>query len=148
MDELLIEEYFNDIKNYLLDKNNRKIYIHERNQCHETNSGVYCFFIDNKVSYIGETGCLKKRINDLLNTRNHTFRRIFGELYFSSHTLYSKASSTNGYHKEIENLLVGKMKKHLSYSYKSMNIGRKEFEEWFQENCNEFEFLNKRKKRR
>ena len=91
---------------------------------------------------------MKKRINDLLNTRNHTFRRIFGELYFSSHKLYSKASSTKGYDKEIENLLVEKMKSHLSFSYKSMNIGRKEFEEWFQENSNDFELLNKRKKRK
>ena len=29
-----------------------------------------------------------------------------------------------------------------------MNIGRKEFEEWFQENSNDFELLNKRKKRK
>ncbi|MDN3676286.1 hypothetical protein QWY90_03060 [Flavobacterium paronense] len=148
IDDKLIESYFTEIKNYLINKENQIKFSLVRNQCSEIEAGVYCFFIDNKIRYIGESGCIKKRINDLLNTKNHSFRRSFGELYFLSNPLYKKASSTSSYHPDIEILLSSKMNKHLSYSFFPMKIGRKEFEEWLQDYYSEVEFLNKRKKRK
>ncbi|TBX69623.1 hypothetical protein EZL74_07025 [Flavobacterium silvisoli] len=148
IDEKDIENYFIEVRDYLLNKENKVKFNLIRNQCNEVEAGVYCFFVDNKLKYIGESGCLKKRINDLLNTKNHTFRRSLGELYFSSNELYTKASSTSSYHSDIEKLLEEKMKKHLSFSHMAMKIGRKEFEEWFQKHFKEIEFLNKRTKRK
>ncbi len=144
----LIESYFTEIKDYLINKQNQNKLSLIRNQCSEINAGVYCIFIDNKIRYIGESGCIQKRINDLLNTKNHSFRRSFGELYFSSNPLYKKVSSSLSYHSDIEALLSVKMNKDLSYSFFPMKIGRKEFEEWFQDYYSEIEFLNKRKKRK
>jgi hypothetical protein len=148
IDEKLIEGYFTEIKDYLINKDNQMKFSLQRNQCKEDNAGVYCFFINDEVRYIGESGCLKKRINDLLNTKNHTFRRSLGSLYFSTHELYTKASSIASYHEDIEASLSEKMNTHLSYSFRPMKIGRKEFEEWFQEHFSEIEFLNKRGKRK
>lgn len=143
-----ISEYFQSLKVFLLNKENINKYTGIRNQCIDSNAGVYCFFINNELKYIGESGCLKKRINDLLNTKNHSFRRSFGEVSFQDNKLYTKASSQKGYHADIEVLLNNKMKTEFSFSYKAMNIGRKEFEEWLQEDLLEVKFLNKRKKRK
>lgn len=148
INDKLINDYFISTRDYLINKDNRVKFSLLRNQCDEENAGVYCFFIDDELKYIGESGCIKKRINDLLNTKNHTFRRSLGELYFSSNKLYTKASSTSSYHQDIEILLGEKMNTHISFSFIPMKIGRKEFEEWFQEHFKEFEFLNKRKKRK
>ena len=41
-------------------------------------AGVYAFKQDNKVVYVGETGNLRGRMKDLLDSRHHTIRRSIG----------------------------------------------------------------------
>ncbi len=60
-------------------------------------AGVYVVFQENKVVYVGETGCIRKRMNELRNTRHHTLRRIYGKLLFSKYQNYQNATL----HKEV-----------------------------------------------
>lgn len=103
-------------------------------------SGVYLFFEDNKPCYVGETGNLKKRMNDLRNTKNHTLRRNFGHKYFFNHNEFFKATSKLSFNPEIEILLEKLMNEKLSVSLLPVEFGRKEFEEFI---CSKYELLNK-----
>ena len=96
---------------------------------------------------MGETGSLKGRMTDLLNTKNHTLRRSIGERIFSNEKGYQKASSTQSYIPAIEEKLNAYIKANLSVSCLPLEIGRKEFEEWVIESNPNMLFYNKRKKR-
>ena len=96
--------------------------------------------------YVGETGNIRKRMNDLRYTMNHSLRRLLGERLFSSRQNYKKASSSNKYPSEIELELEKWMKENLKISYIVVNLGRKELEEKFTEENTQF--LNKRTKRK
>lgn len=92
-------------------------------------AAVYIFRENGKVCYIGETGSIKGRMSDILNTRHHTLRRNVGQYHFSEHPLYEKASSNKGYAPEIERLLNDYIENHLTLSYIVTDLGRKELEE-------------------
>lgn len=102
--------------------------------------GVYIFFENNQPCYVGETGNLKKRMNDLRNTKNHTLRRNFGHKHFQNHSKFSKASAKKSFDLEIETLLVKMMVKNLTVSLLPVSLGRKEFEEYL---CKKYDLLNK-----
>ncbi len=92
-------------------------------------SAVYLFRENNEICYVGETGSLKGRMNDILNTKNHTIRRNFGNVHFCDFENYQKPSSSRGFCKEIEILLNAKIEKNLTLSYIILTLGRKELEE-------------------
>ncbi len=146
----LIDQYFKQIKSHLLATKNRIPLQLSRKWCRTfiKDSGVYCFFVDDKLSYVGETGSLRKRLADLLDSRNHTLRRSVGEKYFSSEKGYIKATSSIKFPEHIEPLVEKWMIAHLKVSLLPIKIGRKEFEEWLQHIHPEVEFLNKRAKRK
>lgn len=146
----LIESYFKQIEYYLTKDKNRMTIELSRKWCKQftKDAGVYCFFIDDKLKYVGETGCLRKRLADLLDSRNHTLRRSIGEKFFSHEKGYLKASSSDKFPVHIESKIEKWMPVHLKVSLLPIKIGRKEFEEWLQTNHPEIEFLNKRKKRK
>lgn len=148
--DTLIESHFNAIKRHLVNNKNRVAFILSRDWCKTIprDAGVYCFFIDNKLAYVGETGCLRKRMSDLLDTRNHTLRRSIGLKYFSTEKGFIQATSQSKFPEHIESLIEAWMIKHLKVAWLAVSIGRKEFEEWLQQNNSEVEFLNKRKKRK
>jgi len=91
--------------------------------------GVYAFFKQDELVYIGETGSIQGRMNDVRSTRNHTLRRNIGTKRFSKHKHYKEASSTNKFPDNIESLVDKYMKK-MSVSVVPINIGRTEFEEY------------------
>ena len=109
-------------------------------------AGVYAVYDNSKMIYVGETGNIRKRMNDLRYTMNHSLRRLLGERLFSSRQNYKKASSSNKYPSEIELELEKWMKENLKISYIVVNLGRKELEEKFTEENTQF--LNKRTKRK
>ena len=92
-------------------------------------SAVYLFRENDNVCYIGETGSLRGRMADVLNTKNHTLRRNVGNKHYSSFPNYEKASSKKGFSFDIEELLNTKIKTHFTVSYIIVNLGRKELEE-------------------
>ncbi|MDE3184458.1 MAG: hypothetical protein KGM16_13655 [Bacteroidota bacterium] len=146
----LVEKYFNTICSYLKNKRSRVPYQLSKEWCATLpkEAGVYCFFIDDELRYVGETGYIKKRMKDLLDSRNHTLRRAIGENFFSTEGGYAKATSSIKFPDHIERLVEEWMTKHLKVSLLSIPIGRKEFEEWLQDKYPKVEFLNKRKKRK
>ncbi len=143
-----LEQYFQSLKRFLLNKEN----IHHPNTIKqnitlETGAGIYCVFDSMRLCYVGESGCLFGRIKDFHRTLNHTFRRSLGEAVFSSHQFYKKANTKEKFHVDIELLLDKYINEKIMISYKPISIGRKEFEEWMQQNSPETKFLNKRKKK-
>lgn len=147
--ETLIQQHFEKVGNYLLDEKNRIAFELSREWCKafSKDAGVYCFFVDGILGYVGETGCLRKRLTDLLVSRNHTLRRSIGHKYFGLEEGYMKASSSVKFPDHIEVLIEKWMPSHLQLSLLPIKIGRKEFEEWLQQKYPTVEFLNKRKKR-
>ena len=145
-----VHEYFNQIMEYLLDEKNRiKIELTRTwSKTFTKEAGVYCIFIDNQLGYVGETGKLRGRMSDLLNTKNHTLRRSLGGKYFSTEKGYVKASSHKSYSQDIEERLNNLITERLTVSHLAITIGRKEFEEWLQTQHSQIIFLNKRKKRK
>ncbi|MCW9046956.1 MAG: hypothetical protein OQK46_02665 [Gammaproteobacteria bacterium] len=102
------------------------------------------FMDKEKVVYVGETGLLQGRMNDVRNTRNHTLRRSIGERKFSKHSHYTKATSSLKYAEDIE-ILVNKYIESLIVSILPVNLGRSELEEYLVSKYDPV--YNKRKKR-
>jgi len=94
-----------------------------------TNPGVYCIFEGKDLIYSGETGSLKGRMRDLLDTRNHTLRRQLGNTKFGKHPGYRAASSRVKFPDDIEKLLTEFMLTHLKVKASPVPLGRKEIEE-------------------
>ena len=111
-----------------------------------TKAGVYAVYQGQAMIYIGETGCIRKRMNDLRNTMNHTLRRLLGEKMFSTRSDYKRASSTQKYSPEIESELEKWMCQNLQISSIPVSLGRKELEERI--TSTNLQLLNKRTKRK
>lgn len=94
-----------------------------------TNPGVYCIFEGKDLIYAGETGSLKGRMRDLLDTRNHTLRRQLGNTKFGKHPGYRAASSSVKFPDDIEKLLTDFMLTHLKVKALPVSLARKEIEE-------------------
>ena len=92
-------------------------------------STVYLFREEGEVCYVGETGSLRGRMTDILNTKNHTIRRNLGNSHYSEFPNYEKPSSRKGFSNDIENILNDRIEKHLTLSFITLNLGRKELEE-------------------
>src|SRR5690606_7090121 len=102
-----IESYFKDISKELNKKEKQKKIILKREwtKQFDKSRGVYFIFENDDLKYVGETGSLKGRMADLLNTKNHTLRRSIGEKLFSNEEGYQKANSKQSYIPAIEKKL-------------------------------------------
>ncbi|WKW45499.1 hypothetical protein P3875_06820 [Myroides sp. JBRI-B21084] len=92
-------------------------------------SAVYLFREEGEICYVGETGSLRGRMTDILNTKNHTVRRNLGKSHYSEFPSYEEPSSRKGFSDDIEIMLNDRIQKHLTLSYITINLGRKELEE-------------------
>jgi len=149
VEEVTRTEYFKKVKAHLLKPGNRKKFVLTREWCKSFSdkAGVYLIFREDKLIYVGETGHLRKRMYDLLNTKNHCLRRSCGEHLFSKHKNYIKASSSISFPVEIEDLLNKWIEANLYISCLPLNLGRKEFEEWIFSTTPVGQLLNKRSQR-
>jgi len=91
--------------------------------------GVYIFFEQNNIVYVGETTSIKERMRDILDTRHHTLRRKIGALNFSEITGYKRANSKSKFIPLIEELVSEWMIKRMKFSFVQVSLGRKELEE-------------------
>lgn len=111
-------------------------------------AGVYIIRENDKILYIGETGYLLGRMKDLVDTRNHSFRRTLGELKFSNEPTYYKATTSKKYSNEIELRLNEYITQHLTVSTLEVPFGRKEVEEYLiEKHTNLLNIKSQRKKR-
>ena len=131
MTKTQIEEYLVKLENDLLNNSERiKIELSRNWSSSFPNAAaVYLFREDGEICYVGETGSIKGRMTDVLNTKNHTLRRNLGNHYFSELPNYEKPSSRKGFCKEIESLLNDKIITNLTVSYIPVDLDRKELEE-------------------
>ncbi len=131
MTKTQIEEYLVKLENDLLNNSEKKKIELSRNWANTfpNEAAVYLFRENGEICYVGETGSIKGRMNDILNTKNHTLRRNLGTHHFSELPTYEKASSKKSFCDEIEILLNEKIVTNLTISYILIDLGRKELEE-------------------
>lgn len=94
-------------------------------------AGVYFVWKESELVYIGETSNIKKRMDDLKRTVNHSLRRKIAKKHFSTHEEYPPKRSIKKFSYAIENDITNYCKDNLRVSYFSLSIGRKEVEESF-----------------
>ena len=125
-------ELLNQFKDELLNPKNR-VNFNERLDSAPNEAGVYGVFSKDTLVYVGESGCVKKRMRDMGSTRNHTLRRTIGNEKFKSHPDYQPASSKKKFPEQLEYLL-NEYFYNLKVSFASIDFGRTETEEYLIEN--------------
>ena len=131
MTKTQVEEFWVKLENQLLNNSEQKKIELSRNWANSfpNDAAVYLFRENGEICYVGETGSIKGRMNDILNTKNHTLRRNLGNHYFAELPNYEKPSSRKSFCDEIEILLNEKIITDLTVSYILVELGRKELEE-------------------
>jgi excinuclease UvrABC nuclease subunit len=111
-------------------------------------AGVYIFTQDDKIVYVGETGNLRGRMKDLLDSRHHTVRRTIGLRFFSEIEGFIKATNRAKFPEHVELLVNKHISEKLRISYLSISLGRKELEEQIMQTIEKDIRLNLRGKRK
>jgi hypothetical protein len=94
-----------------------------------SSSGVYALYDCTGLIYVGESGCLSQRFQDLFETRHHTFRRKLGQRQFGSEAGFQPATSKRCFSPDIETRLTEYMKSELNYLVAPTTYCRCEIEE-------------------
>lgn len=92
--------------------------------------GVYLIKINDVIVYVGETSNLQKRMNDMRNTKNHTVRRNLGNDLYQKINGFEKATAKKSFIPKIESKLEAYMMNNLQIFTLSLDLGRKELEEY------------------
>ncbi len=132
LDKAIVKKYIEEVIAELLDNQTARRFQHTREWAKRApaSAGVYTIFEDNVLIYVGETGCIQKRMmDDLLNTRHHSLRRSLGADLFRHETDYQPATTRNNFPPRIEELLKNYMEEHLSVNTMVVPFGRLEIEE-------------------
>lgn len=111
-------------------------------------AGVYVIIENKKIVYVGETGNLRGRMTDLLDSRHHTVRQTIGKKHYSKVKGFKPASSKKKFPPHVENLVNDHICKRCYMSYLEVPIGRKELEEFIQNEIEAENGLNIRRKRK
>jgi len=111
-------------------------------------AGVYVFKDKDQIVYVGETGNLRGRMKDLLDSRHHTIRRTIGVKFYSTIDGFVKATTKIKFPEHIELLVNEHICKKLLLAYLPVTLGRKELEEMIEFNIDKEVRLNKRGKRK
>jgi len=105
-------------------------------------SGVYAIFEDGKkLLYIGETGNLQKRIEELNRTVNHSFRKQIGFIRFNG------IKTSKKFAEEVEYKINQFYETNLFIAYIEINFGRIEIETYLVSKYQP-QLLNSEKKRK
>jgi Nuclease subunit of the excinuclease complex len=94
--------------------------------------GVYIFRDKKKVIYVGETGNLRGRMKDMIDTRNHVLRRNIGNKLYSAVKGFERATASKKFTDVIENMLNTHIRRNLTVCCMPVSLGRKELEEKIQ----------------
>jgi len=94
--------------------------------------GVYVFRDKKKLIYVGETGSLRGRMKDMIDTRNHVLRRNIGNKLYNEIEGFERATSSKKFIEIIEDMLNNHIRENLTVCYMTVELGRKELEEKIQ----------------
>lgn len=125
------KKYLDELLNQLISKN-KKLHIdltRKWTKQFPKDAGIYALFEGNVLVYVGETGSIKGRMTDYLDTRHHTVRRKIGTYNFSKIKGFKAANSKLKFPKHIENKVNDWLKNKILLSYMVVDLGRKELEE-------------------
>lgn len=95
----------------------------------ESVAGVYAVREEGKICYVGESGNLKKRMRDFLDTRNHSLRRLIGSIKFAGQEGYEKSTPSLKFPPKFEEELDRLLEDNFEVSAVALPLGRKELEE-------------------
>ena len=145
-----IERYLLDLKLNLFKEDNWQEIVLTRQWTSSipSKAGVYALKEETELVYIGETGNLRGRMTDLLDSRHHTVRRSIGKKLFSHHEGFIQATTKNKFPDHIEILVNEHICNNLRIAFLLVSLGRKELEEFIEKNIKEDIKLNKRGKRK
>ena len=147
---LVIGKYLEAQRNKLLQEGNWQQITLTRQWAKQApnEAGVYVIKEGDNLIYVGETGNLRGRMGDLLDSRNHCVRRTLGERLFIVRDGFHKATASLKFPPDIETLLNTHISNHLSIAYLTVPLGRKELEELIDKELDVRFRLNKRGKRK
>lgn len=94
--------------------------------------GVYVFKDRKKIIYVGETGNLRGRMKDMIDTRNHVLRRNIGNRLYLKVKGFEVATARKRFIDVIEDMLDNHIRENLTICYIIVKLGRKELEEKIQ----------------
>jgi hypothetical protein len=145
-----VDKYLKGLRNKLiLVSNHRKILMTtEWTKLAPPTAGVYVLIENNKIIYVGESGNLRGRMKDLLDSRHHTVRRTIGKKYYSGAKGFQEATTHLKFPPHIEKLVNCHICDRLYMSFLEVPLGRKELEEYIQEEIDTNNKLNIRGKRK
>ena len=125
------KKYLEDLKCQLLENSNwHKVELtREWASKVPAKAGVYALKHNGMVVYAGETGNLRGRMQDLLDSRHHTVRRTIGKRLYSTYERFEQATSRKKFPPNIEQLLNDHISTNLTVVYIEVQLGRKELEE-------------------
>lgn len=144
-----IDKYLLELKSTLFENDNWKDILLTRAWTTTIPSvaGVYALKEANEIVYVGETGNLRGRMTDLLDSRHHTVRRSIGHKLFANLEGFIQATTKKKFPEHIEILVNDHIRKNLQIAFIQVPLGRKELEEYIEKNIKEEIKLNKRGKR-
>lgn len=147
MDEI---DYLNQLKGMLMKPSNFKCVSLNREWTRSFPSlaGVYVFMHKSKLVYVGETGNLRERMKDLLDSRHHTIRRTIGKRFFIDIEGFVAATNKLRFPEHIELLVNKHICEELQIAYLPVSLGRKELEEQIMSEIEKGISLNQRGKRK
>lgn len=130
-----INTYLQKLERKLLTDKNRQYIKLSRAWTKQFSSeaGVYIVWENGQICYIGESGSIKARMTDLLNTQNHVIRRTIGHAKYKNCPGFEKATARKKFIPEIEIKLNKWIESKLEVSVLEVSLGRKELEEYLYE---------------
>jgi len=150
MTEVQIEKYLKSLMDQLMENTNQKriLLTAEWVKVAPSVAGVYMLIEKNKIIYVGESGNLRGRMRDILDTRHHVVRRTIGKKYFSCIRGFKEATSRTKFPPHIEKMVDTHLRERIKISFLEVPLGRKELEEYIQIYIDGDVKLNKRGKRK
>lgn len=120
MDE---KKYIRTLETHLLSAEKSKVKLtYDWANKFSVNAGIYLAWEGDNIVYAGETGSLRGRMRDLLDTRHHNLRRHIG------YDLFGETASTTKKFKD-EKALNTFIEENIYITCMTVKLGRKELEE-------------------
>lgn len=122
-----VSSYLFDLRAKLLNDNNWKDIVLTRQWTSRIpqEAGVYILIGSKQIVYVGETGNLRGRMNDLLDSRHHSIRRTIGKNLFANIAGFVQATTKIKFPDQIETLVNKYITENLKISYLIVPLGRK-----------------------